>query len=64
MKVTLKRLPSGYWHIRSEGPCNWTQPPSWPCAIEDVRDHAFPQASDEFLRAVERVLRVFDEVMR
>ena len=51
MKITAKRLPSGYWHIRGEGPCNWAQPPAWPCSAQTLKDHAFQQASLEFLAA-------------
>ena len=52
MDIQIRRLPSGYWHIRGRGPCNWTQPPSWPCDENMLREYAFPQASDEFLRVV------------
>ena len=51
MKITVKRLPSGYWHIRGLGPCNWAQPPSWPCSEEMLREHTFQQASEEFIRS-------------
>jgi hypothetical protein len=37
MKITYKRLPSGYWHIRGRGPCNWAQPPHWPCSKQTKR---------------------------
>ena len=47
--ITIKRLDSGYYHIRGEGICNWTQPPYWPCDGEMIREHAFPEASEEFL---------------
>lgn len=50
MKIDVKVLPSGYYHIRGDGPCNWAQPPYWPCSIEVLRAHAFPEASDGFLR--------------
>jgi hypothetical protein len=49
LKVT--RLSSGYWHIRGQGPCNWAQPPHWPCDEEMLRSHAFSEASEEFIRA-------------
>jgi len=48
MTITITQLPSGYWHIRGRGPCNWAQPPHWPCSEEVLRAHAFPQASEEF----------------
>ena len=51
MKITVKRLPSGYYHIRGDGPCNWAQPPSWPCDEQMLRASAFPQASETFIEA-------------
>lgn len=51
MTVTVTRLPSGYYHVRGDGPCNWAQPPTWPCSEETLRAHAFAQASDTFLQA-------------
>lgn len=44
------QLSSGYWHLRGKGSCNWAQPPYWPCSEEVLRLHAFPEASEEFLR--------------
>ena len=52
LQVKCKQLPSGYWHIRGIGPCNWAQPRVWPCSEEHLRSHAFPQASESFLQAV------------
>ena len=49
--MTSIRLESGYWHIRGEGPCNWAQPPVWPCDEKTLRDHAFLEASEEFIRS-------------
>lgn len=49
--ITAKRLPSGWWHIRGTGPCNWSQPPRYPCAEDEIRQHAHPEASEEFIRA-------------
>lgn len=51
MGITVRRLPSGHWHVRGEGPCNWTQPTRWPATEAELREHAFTQASDAFLRA-------------
>ena len=51
MTITIQRLSSGYYHIRGEGPCNWAQPPRWPCSEDVLRQHAFPEASEPFLRA-------------
>ena len=49
--VRVRKLESGYWHVRGFGPCNWAQPPAWPCDEATLRAHAFPQASEEFIRA-------------
>ena len=53
--ISIKRLESGYWHIRGNGPCNWTQPPFWPCTSIEIRECAFPEASEEFLKLVENI---------
>ena len=50
MKITVRKLSSGWWHIRGEGPCNWAQPPCWPCTAETLRAHAFPEASERFIQ--------------
>ena len=31
MEITVKRFPTGYYHISGEGVCDWSQPPRWPC---------------------------------
>lgn len=49
--ITVTRLESGYVHVRGRGPCNWAQPPTWPCSEETLRKHAFPEASETFIRA-------------
>lgn len=63
--LVVKRLDSGYYHIRGVGPCNWSQPPVWPCSEEMLRAHAFPEAGDGFLRAAAeeaaRLMRADDE---
>ncbi len=51
MIINVKRLPTGYYHVRGEGPCNWTQPEEWPCSEEQIRACAFPEAGETFLRA-------------
>jgi len=53
MTLTVRQLPSGYWHIRGTGPCNWAQPPMWPCDGATLRAHAHPEAGETFLRAAE-----------
>lgn len=54
MKISVKKLESGYYHIRGEGPCNWAQPNAWPCSEEMLRRSAFPEASEAFVRAAFR----------
>ena len=48
--ITAKRLESGWWLIRGYGPCNWAQVPKWPCSEHELERHAFPEASDGFIR--------------
>lgn len=50
MSLQIRKLESGYFHIRGLGPCNWAQPKHWPCDEETLRKSAFPQASEEFIR--------------
>jgi hypothetical protein len=45
----VQKLSSGYYRIQGIGPCNWTQPPNWPCDEATLRAHAFPEASERFL---------------
>jgi hypothetical protein len=48
-EIDVRRLPSGYWHVRGRGPCNWSQPINWPCSEEMLRHYAGPGASEEFI---------------
>jgi hypothetical protein len=48
--ITAERLPSGYWRVSGRGPCNWAQVPHWPCSREVIEEHAFPEASTDFIR--------------
>ena len=48
-EITIKRLPTGYYHIRGKGPCEWSQPPE--LTEEAIRAHAFPEASEDFIRS-------------
>jgi len=52
--VTIRRLSSGYYHVRGSGPCEWAQPPHWPCSEAVLREHAFPEASERFIRTALR----------
>ena len=54
--VSVRRLSSGYWHLRGQGPCSWAQPPSWPCSERVLREHAFGEASEEFIQSCLRLL--------
>ena len=47
--MKIDRLSSGYWHLRGDGPCEWAQPPHWPCDEATLREHAFPEASEKFI---------------
>jgi hypothetical protein len=51
MLISTEELDTGYWHIRGEGPCNWAQPPKWPCDEGTLRGHMFPEACEEFVRS-------------
>ena len=53
MRIEIKKLDSGYWHARGIGPCNWAQ---WIGPLTD--DAFFPEASDEFRRALRRRFHV------
>ncbi len=46
--LRIKRLSSGHWHIRGRGPCEWAQPPAWPCTPEELDAAFFPEASEDF----------------
>jgi len=48
--ISVKKLSTGYYHIRGQGPCNWAQPPYWPCSEEVLRAHAFPEAAEYFIQ--------------
>lgn len=52
--VTVTRLESGYYHVRGDGPCNWAQPPFWPCDEKTLREYAFPEAGEAFIREAMR----------
>lgn len=53
-EITLTQLSSGYVLVRGRGPCNFTQVPHWPANEDTIRQHAFPEASEEFIRAALR----------
>jgi hypothetical protein len=58
--ITITMLDSGYYHIRGRGPCNWSQPPHWPCDRETFRAFAFPEASEQF---VDEAMRMADDLL-
>jgi hypothetical protein len=55
-EITFTQLENGAWHIKGYGPCNWAQPPEWPCSEATLREHAFPEASEKFIQRVLRLL--------
>jgi len=52
--IRVERLASGYVKLSGSGPCEWAQPPVWPCSEEVLRAHAFPEASEGFIRSALR----------
>lgn len=50
-RISIKRLPTGWWHLRGKGPGNWVQLPAWPLNEELIRHYAFDEAGEPFLRA-------------
>ena len=56
--ITVKRLQSGYWHIKGKGPCNYSQPPYWPCDYQMLERFAHPEASERFLHQAEEVAMI------
>lgn len=57
-EIKVTQLESGYYHVRGRGPCNWAQPKYWPCSSSHLELSAFPEASEEFLRAAIRAMPV------
>jgi hypothetical protein len=55
--LRIRQLPSGYWHIRGVGVCNWAQPPAWPCDPDVLERHFFGEAGDRFRDEVRRLNR-------
>ena len=53
--MTFRTLPSGYVLIRGRGPCNWAQPPRWPCTRDELSGSVFPEAGEEFIAELERL---------
>jgi hypothetical protein len=60
-KLDIRRLSSGWWHIRADGPCNWTQVPTWPCDEKTIRECSHPEAAEQFLRRVIRSAEIVQE---
>lgn len=40
-----------YVKLSGVGPCNWAQPPCWPCDEDTLREHAAGYASEAFIRS-------------
>ena len=51
MEIQIKKLPSGYYHIRGHGLCNWAQVEKWPCTIEELKLGNF-QGGKDFIESV------------
>lgn len=51
--IEIKRLESGYVHLRARGPCNYAQVP--PGRAEVTDDDFHPEASDDF-RALAKIV--------
>jgi hypothetical protein len=47
--LSVKKLESGYFHIRGIGTCNWAQVPYLPCSEQILRRCAFHEAGKEFI---------------
>jgi hypothetical protein len=48
--MKMDKLDSGFWYIRGDGPCEWAQPPTWPCDEKTLREHTFSEASEKFIK--------------
>jgi hypothetical protein len=55
-KLETTKLESGYWLISGHGPCEWAQPPTWPCDEATLRDYAGMEASEQFFREAMKVV--------
>ena len=53
--ITVERLQSGFFNVRSRGPCNFTQVPWWPCDYSIIETYAHPEASKDFLLEVDKL---------
>lgn len=60
-EIRVRQLESGYWYVRGKGVCNFSQPPHWPCDAEVLRQHAHPEASDEFIRQAAKVAELIQD---
>ena len=56
--IVSRRLSSGYWLIKGDGPNNFAQPPYLPCSKETLLEHASPEASEKFIEEVMRQMEV------
>ena len=60
MTLDIRRLSSGYTHIRGNGPCEWAQVSYWPCGDEELTAGCFPEASNAFRVALFRERDIAD----
>ena len=52
--IRIRRLSSGYFHIRGAGPTNYAQVPEWPCTADQLREGTFAEAGPGFREAAEQ----------
>lgn len=55
--LRIKQLPSGYWHIRGNGPEEWAQPANWPCSERELRAACGLGASHKFIQQCIEAMR-------
>jgi hypothetical protein len=55
--LRIKRLSTGAWHVRGNGPCEWAQFASWPPSDADLVTGVFPEASQKFRDQIATIIR-------
>lgn len=56
MEIIIKRISSGYFIIKGNGPCEWAQVEKWPCTENELRKGAFHEASEVFIKNALRMM--------
>jgi len=57
VKITVKRLESGYFYVLGTGMYDLSQVPHWPCDESVIRSCAMTHSSEEFLAAAGKLAR-------